>query len=658
MTSDLFMANFGHIANAPGGVGKLRDLIYHFAFAGELVAHSRESAAELAKVLAQAESPTGRTRRAMLESAVGFYPIPDHWLWVNIGDVGHDWGQTKPSGDFTYIDVSAIDNHRGVVAEGASIVSAANAPSRARKVVKKGTVIYSTVRPYLLNIAVIEQDFDPAPIASTAFAILHPHDGVEAKFVYYFLRSPAFVAYVEGVQSGIAYPAISDQKFFAASFPLAPAEEQKRIVAKVDELMALCDQLEAQQQERERRFPVLSRTCHARFAEAPTPANLNRIFDETGTVSPADLRKTVLTLAIQGKLLPQDSGDENVDELLSKVLATKARLQAEGKIGKEKPYKVVQPTEPPFVVPETWRWVKLVELTELITKGSSPKWQGINYVPTSGGVLFITSENVGNYQLRKLDELKYVESRFNELEPRSILKRGDILMNLVGASIGRAALYDLADGANINQAVALIRLVGEIEGVDPSFLLHYLNSPTAIDYMLSSRVVNAQPNISLTDAREFPIPLPPLAEQRRIVVKVDELMVLADRLEAQQHERDQLAEAFARACVASFTGNTQIEKPEKMKAPKTELVSLVTLGKKPKPDTKAPLAQLLGENKGTLPAKSLWQQSGLTIDSFYQQLKTEIAQGWIAPPAEAEMKVVEESPLGGGTTARRRLLEL
>ena len=80
-----------------------------------------------------------------------------------------------------------------------------------------------------------------------------------------------------------------------------------------------------------------------------------------------------------------------------------------------------------------------------------------------------------------------------------------------------------------------------------------------------------------------------------------------------------------------------------MKAPKTELVSLVTLGKKPKPDANAPLAQLLSQHKGELPAKSLWQQSGLTIDAFYQQLKTELAQGWIAPPAVAEMKVLEEA---------------
>ncbi len=170
----------------------------------------------------------------------------------------------------------------------------------------------------------------------------------------------------------------------------------------------------------------------------------------------------------------------------------------------------------------------------MITKGSSPKWQGIQYV--SDGVLFITSENVGNNSLRKLDELKYVDKKFNEIEPRSILKTGDILINLVGASIGRTAIYTLPDGANINQAVALVRLVRNCAELEVAYLLYFLNSPYAIEAMLSSRVVMAQPNISLTNVRSFAIPLPPLAEQKRIVAKVDELMALVHKLEALQTE--------------------------------------------------------------------------------------------------------------------------
>jgi type I restriction enzyme S subunit len=280
---------------------------------------------------------------------------------------------------------------------------------------------------------------------------------------------------------------------------------------------------------------------------------LEVLFHPSFSIPPSDLRKSILTLAVQGKLVPQDPNDEPAEEILACLAATKLRLQKDGEIGNEKPAEPLQPDNLPFEAPESWRWAKLTQLTELITKGSSPKWQGIAYVPESEGILFITSENVGNYVLRKLDDLKYVSKGFNEIEPRSILKRGDILMNLVGASIGRTAFYDLHDGANINQAVALIRLVRETDRLCPRYLLHYFNSPAAIDYMLSSRVVNAQPNISLTDAREFAVPIPPLAEQRRIVAKVDELMALVDALETQLATARIAAANLLTAAVAELT---------------------------------------------------------------------------------------------------------
>ncbi|WP_257296515.1 hypothetical protein [Endozoicomonas sp. YOMI1] len=125
-------------------------------------------------------------------------------------------------------------------------MSTTEAPSRARKAVKEGMVIYSTVRPYLLNIAVVNQNFSPEPIASTAFAILRPLGGMEASYIYRYLRSPCFVQYVEGCQTGIAYPAISDKQFFSGLIAVPPEAEQHRIVTKVDELMALCDQIEQQ----------------------------------------------------------------------------------------------------------------------------------------------------------------------------------------------------------------------------------------------------------------------------------------------------------------------------------------------------------------------------------------------------------------------------
>jgi type I restriction enzyme S subunit len=129
----------------------------------------------------------------------------------------------------------------------------------------------------------------------------------------------------------------------------------------------------------------------------------------------------------------------------------------EGKIKKQKPLPPVSDEEKPFELPHGWEWCRLETITELITKGSSPKWQGVSYTDNSNDVLFITSENVGSFKIL-LDSAKYVEKKFNEIEPRSILTYNDILMNIVGASIGRTAIFNLNRNANINQAVCLIRL--------------------------------------------------------------------------------------------------------------------------------------------------------------------------------------------------------
>ena len=144
---------------------------------------------------------------------------------------------------FTYIDVTAIDKENGLVI-GPKIMAPGEAPSRARKITQRGDVIYSCVRPYLLNVAVIEDDYDPAPIASTAFAILDGHGYVLPRYLWIILRSPFMIVCVENNQRGQAYPAINDADFAVLPFPLPPLAEQHRIVAKVDELMALCDQLE------------------------------------------------------------------------------------------------------------------------------------------------------------------------------------------------------------------------------------------------------------------------------------------------------------------------------------------------------------------------------------------------------------------------------
>ncbi len=176
---------------------------------------------------------------------------------------------------------------------------------------------------------------------------------------------------------------------------------------------------------------------------------------------------------------------------------------------------------------------KLGEIANLITKGSSPTWQGVNYIEKSdNSILFITSENVGSFEILTKN-MKYVEAKFNKIEPRSILKKGDILMNIVGASIGRTAIYNLDEVANINQAVCLIRL--NENKINSQFALQFFNSPICIELMFDKQVDNARANLSMGSIKNFEIPLPPIAEQEKIVAYLDKSFAEIDKmLEAQK----------------------------------------------------------------------------------------------------------------------------
>jgi len=177
---------------------------------------------------------------------------------------------------------------------------------------------------------------------------------------------------------------------------------------------------------------------------------------------------------------------------------------------------------------EVWEEKTLGEICFLISKGSSPIWQGIKYVDEPG-VLFVTSENVGENTLL-LGKRKYVEEKFNVSDKKSILKNGDILTNIVGASIGRTAIFNLDDIANINQAVCLIRCNQEF--LFNEYLMYLLNSPFTKQHLHDNEVNNARANLSLGFFRSLSIPLPEVSEQRKVVDKIKAFHLETKKLEA------------------------------------------------------------------------------------------------------------------------------
>lgn len=246
---------FNHLprlTTSPEHIQHLRQTILNLAVRGKLVLQDPkdEPAAELLKRI-EAEKKrlfkAGKNRKEKLPSLndleTPLFDLPESWKWTSIRQITSDRGQKVPSKNFSYIDVSAIDKEHGKIGQ-PQILTPNAAPTRARKIVQKGDVIYSCVRPYLLNVAVVEEEFKPEPIVSTAFAVLNGLGLVLPRYLWIVLRSPYFVACVEEKMRGQAYPAINDGDFAPLLVPLPPLAEQIRIVARVDELMALCDELE------------------------------------------------------------------------------------------------------------------------------------------------------------------------------------------------------------------------------------------------------------------------------------------------------------------------------------------------------------------------------------------------------------------------------
>ena len=173
------------------------------------------------------------------------FEIPKSWEWARLKEIVYNRGQMIPKEDFCYIDIGSIDNQKQKLNENESVISPEKAPSRARKIVNLGDVLYSTVRPYLHNICIVDCPFSLQPIASTGFAVFTCHTGYFNKFLLYYLLSPDFDSYANDSDNskGVAYPAINDSKLYKALIPVPPTSEQHRIVAKIDNILPILNVL-------------------------------------------------------------------------------------------------------------------------------------------------------------------------------------------------------------------------------------------------------------------------------------------------------------------------------------------------------------------------------------------------------------------------------
>lgn len=518
MKLETFFEKYDQIADAPDAVAKMRELVLRFATAG-LLTDQRSSDGTGTALLEQIKKAReellndGTTRQKIAdraEEAGDAIEIPHNWNRTTISEICYLLTGATPSrqvpqyfgGDIRWL-VSGDINQRQITECEGRITQKGLASSNCKIIPAQSVMI--ALNGQGKTRATVAMLRVPATCNQSLVAMVpYSLELLVPEYVFWNLRG-RYMA-IRDITGQKQRRGLNMGLVGSLSIPIPPLAEQKRIVAKVDELMALCDRLEAQQQERDARQGALARASLTRFANAPTPANLNFLFHSSYHIQPSDLRKSILTLAVHGKLVPQDPSEG-------------AR--------------------------------------EISTVGTHLEFQN-GYAFKSGwfkesGIRLCRNANVGHGSLDWADT-KFVDDQVAEEFERFALTEGDIVLSLdrplitSGLKIARIGREDLP--CLLLQRVA--KPTPKHEGIDLSYAFMWFHSSEFIDTIDPGRS-NGVPHISTRQVQALPLVLPPLAEQRRIVAKVDQLMALVDELETQIAESRSTAKYLLEALVAELT---------------------------------------------------------------------------------------------------------
>ena len=536
MNADRLLALYERVTNAPDAIARLRRFVLDLAVRGKLVEQdpADEPAAELLNRIAAEKTEGAKRNRSLPDvQADELGGIPRNWCAVPLIALGQ-WAigsgfpkseQGRTEGPYFFLKVSDMnlpENYKYIMTANNRIDEAAAERMKAR-IHPPGTIIFPKIGGAIATNKrrILERN---SAIDNNCLGItISSH--IDLEWAYLLLTSLDFAHY----QAGTAVPALQQGSLGAIPVALPPLAEQRRIVAKVDELMALCGRLEEARTAREDTRDRLTTASLARLSAPDTDAvtfhsharfAVNSLSALTARADQVKhFRQTILTLAVRGKLVEQNPADEPASGLLKRIAAEKSRLVSAKKIKRSEVVPIL-PEEYPFEIPHNWVWTRLGTIGDWGAGSTPPRGNADLY---GGGVTWLKSGELNdNIALagskEKVTEIAVQKGSFRTNQP------GDVLIAMYGATIGKLAI--LAEVAVTNQAVCGCT---PLAGVSNHYLFLFLLFQRQ-QFQRSSEG-GAQPNISKIKIVSTPFPLPPLAEQHRIVAKIDELMTLYDRLE-------------------------------------------------------------------------------------------------------------------------------
>lgn len=565
----LLTDNLPLLAGAPNGIKKLRELILELAVRGKLVPQdpNDEPASELLKRIAEEKARLmveGKIRKqkplAVIDADEKPFELPAGWQWSSLAQVAfvNPRNAAADSLEVSFVPMTFIgtrfdDQH-------------AQEPRLWSEVKQgfthfaEGDIGVAKITPCFENskACVFSNLVNGLGAGTTELHVVRPVTGsLDPRYVLAYLKSPQFLRIGETKMTGTAGQKRLPKDFVEANpFPLPPLAEQHRIVAKVDELMALCDRLEAQQADAENAHAQLVQALLGSLTQAADAgdfaASWQRLAEHFHTLFTTEssidaLKQSLLQLAVMGKLVPQDPTDEPASELMvrlrqerSEWLLSKQDSAPECKTMLRK-LSSLSEASPPFPLPDSWQAVHLIDCSRMLVDCHNKT------APcASEGIPIIRTSNIRNREFR-FDDLKYVNDETYEYWSRRCPPEPGDIMFTREAPMGEAAI--IPDGAKfcLGQRTMLVRPMHDY--IDNRYLLITLTEPHLLERASTDAIGSTVKHLRVGDVEQLNIPLPPLAEQHRIVAKVDQLMVLCDQLRTRLTQARQLNEQLASALV-------------------------------------------------------------------------------------------------------------
>lgn len=427
------------------------------------------------------------------------FDIPESWKWIKLGDVASVLGGKRiPAGrtlttdntGYKYIRVSDMKNG-SVLADNLLYVPTDIYPSISRYVIHKEDV-YITVAGTIGRVGKIPPEIDGANLTENADRLVFQI--IDQDWLIKCLESSLVQQQIIDATTKVGQPKLAIKRIQELLIPLPPLAEQKRIVAKIEELIPYIDRYEqawSKLEDFNKRFPV-------------------------------DMQKSILQMAIQGKLVEQRAEEGTGEELYQQIQAEKQALIKAGKIKKEKSLPEITDDEVPFDIPDSWKWVRIGSLLHKLVDGThrTPKY-------TTSGVPFVSVRNMSNGTL-SLEDTKFIsEEEHRELWNRCNPQRGDILLSKVGTT-GVPAKVNTDEEFSLFVSVALLKFNNDLLDID--FLIYSILAPDFQKQCKEHTRGVGNKNWVIVDIANTVMPLPPLAEQKRIVAKLEEILPLCERL--------------------------------------------------------------------------------------------------------------------------------